>query len=74
MYLEDQLKTNFTRGNHIPMLKNDDCCLFVRGGCTWKIMKTIWRYYVPGKIMKTRCLKMYNILDTFNMILLAGVE
>jgi len=26
------------------------------------------------KIMKTRCLKMYNILDTFNMILLAGVE
>ena len=26
------------------------------------------------KIMKTRCLKMHNILDTFNMILLAGVE
>jgi hypothetical protein len=32
MYLEDQLNTDFTRGNHMTMLKNVDCCLFVLGG------------------------------------------
>jgi hypothetical protein len=56
----------------MPMLKNADCCLIV------------WGVYLDGhennmkircarKITKTRCLKMHNILDTWNIIILAGV-
>ena len=57
----------------MKMFKNTDCCLFV-WGVYLKDHENNMKILCAWKIMKTRCLKTHNILDSWNMIILAGVE